>query len=273
MKRFYSQNGEDFLLWNYFNFKHDGFFVDVGAFDGIHFSNTYSFELQGWTGICIEPNPNYSLLCETNRPNSTCISVACTSSENIKTVDFYLEKLGLLSGLNGSNARITDVQQRYAKRGLQFDDFERIKVPSRTLNSILHEHLPKKQSIDFLSIDVEGRELDVLIGLDLRKYRPKIIVIEANTGVAQKSIKGYLRNWGYLESRRVSENLIFVTNMFDLIRIKTTSINCQIERNPHPLGERYTPTDYLSSKVIQDPSIQDRLISMLRNIVIKIFLY
>ncbi len=57
--RYYSQYGEDFILWNFFDYKEHGFFIDVGAFDGKHLSNTLSFEEHGWKGICIEPVSEY----------------------------------------------------------------------------------------------------------------------------------------------------------------------------------------------------------------------
>ena len=62
--RYYSQYGEDFILWNFFDYKEHGFFIDVGAFDGKHLSNTLSFEEHGWKGICIEPVSEYFKLCK-----------------------------------------------------------------------------------------------------------------------------------------------------------------------------------------------------------------
>jgi len=55
--RYYGQHGEDFLLWHFFNYRRDGYFLDIGAHDGIALSNTKSFEERGWRGICAEPVP------------------------------------------------------------------------------------------------------------------------------------------------------------------------------------------------------------------------
>jgi hypothetical protein len=74
---FYSQNGEDYLLSQFFNLKNDGFFIDIGAFDGIHLSNSYTFEKKGWRGICVEANPKYFEICKENRPKSICLNLAC----------------------------------------------------------------------------------------------------------------------------------------------------------------------------------------------------
>jgi len=56
---FYSQNGEDFLLWSLFKGRKSGFYIDIGAFDGIHLSNSYYFEKNGWDGVCVEAHPEY----------------------------------------------------------------------------------------------------------------------------------------------------------------------------------------------------------------------
>ncbi len=76
MHKYFSQFGEDYLLWKIFNQKPSGFFVEVGGLDGIRFSNTYSFELEGWNGVCIEPHPDYFPLLKINRPQSHCIEAA-----------------------------------------------------------------------------------------------------------------------------------------------------------------------------------------------------
>ena len=136
MIKYYSQSGEDFIAWHYFDFKKNGFFVEIGAFDGIHLSNTYSFERAGWRGICVEPHPEYFPICKKNRPNSICLHLACIEDENIHQVEFNAEKLGLLSGINIDNH---DVEKRYNNRGLEYTPAEKIIVKSTTLNKILKE--------------------------------------------------------------------------------------------------------------------------------------
>jgi len=58
-RKYFGKNGADFLIWSLFSREEPGFFVDAGAFDGIHLSNSYSFELAGWGGICVEAHPEY----------------------------------------------------------------------------------------------------------------------------------------------------------------------------------------------------------------------
>jgi len=75
--KYYSQNGEDYLLCKFFGQELNGFYVDIGDFDGIYFSNTFSFEQIGWKGICVESNPDIFELCLKNRPNSVCFNDVC----------------------------------------------------------------------------------------------------------------------------------------------------------------------------------------------------
>lgn len=270
MNRFYSQNGEDYLLTEFFNNQKKGFFVDVGAFDGIHYSNTYTFEQQGWDGICIEPNPKYYILCMENRPNSICVQSACISNDNNQSIEFYIEDIGLLSGLDCSDKRKADVQERYRNRGLNFMGFEKIKVPARSLNSILGEFLPNRQNIDFITIDVEGRELDVLRGLDLELYSPRILVVEATTDADNHSLIEYLKIRGFHLSRIVVENLFFVNNTLDSFIINSIPINCHLEKNYHPLGDEYTLPENKRKRAVFFSSKENQLIRLVKKPIIQL---
>lgn len=236
MSGFYGQHGEDCLLWTFFKGKADGFYVDVGAFDGRHVSNTYAFELRGWRGICLEPHPiTFGLLRELR--TAICLNLACVSDETTASVTFYTEPLGLLSGIQGD--REDDVRRRYERRGLQFDGFESITVPAMTLNQILVAHLPVNTPIDFISIDVEGTELAVLQGLDLQRYPARVLVIETNTPADRETMKAYLTTKGYHFARRRGVNDFYVRDLTDVDRLRGIAIDCQIEGTPHPFGEAY----------------------------------
>jgi len=243
---FYSQNGEDYLLWEFFNHKLNGFFIDVGAFDGIHLSNTYSFENKGWKGICIEPHPNYYPLCKKNRPDSICLNLACISNDSDNFCDFYFEKIGLLSGI-GIKENEDDIKQRYLNRGLDYKGIQKAKVKSRSLNSIINDYLPANCEIDFISIDVEGTELDVLNGLNLNKFSPRVIVIEGNTDEAKKEIIEYMKLFDYKLARELKINLFFVRTEKDKKVLQKIKINCEIEKQIHPLGIDFTIKKFLEN--------------------------
>jgi FkbM family methyltransferase len=239
--KYYSQYGEDFLLWRLFGHKVDGFYVDVGAFDGVFLSNTFSFEQCGWSGICVEPHPKYFPLCKQARPRAVCLNVACVSSDDVHAVGFYVEELGILSGIQAGPE--DNVRARYQKRGLDFKGFEKLTVPALTLNAILNDHLPPGVEIDLLSIDVEGTELQVLQGLDLRRFRPRVIVIEANFKEAGKILDAYLKKFGYIRAGKLFINAFYVQDLRDAEKLQAIPIDCEIERSLHPMGEEYTLPD------------------------------
>lgn len=246
---FFSQNGEDFLLWNFFGKKTNGFYVDVGAFDGIHLSNSLSFEQKGWSGICIEPHPAYFRLCKHSRNRAICINAACVDNDSEDTVEFFSEELGLLSGTCCD--REEDVKTRYKNRGLMFKGFNKIKVPAVTLNNTLVKYLPPGTEIDFISIDVEGTELEVLRGLDINMFRPRVIILEANSEKTKASIDDHLVKLnGYVEARCLGVNIFYVKNPKDADKLQSISVNCKIERNLHPMGEKYTLKPFIKGKVI-----------------------
>lgn len=248
--RYFSQNGEDFVLAEFFKKKKSGFFVDVGAFDGVHLSNSYCFELLGWNGICVEPQREYFELCSKNRPKTKCIHAACVEEVSSAEIMLHVDQTGLFSGANLSveQKNITD---HYDSLGKDFEGCRQETVPARTLGHILEEHASESVSgIDFLSIDVEGMEIEVLNGLDLKKFRPRVLILEAVTDEERSAAQDYLGSKGYQVGRRLGPNLFFVTNDHDAQAIREIEVTCVLEKQIHPRGEDYTQVDYLDGKII-----------------------
>jgi len=151
----------DQLLDEIFESKENGFFIELGAHDGLTQSNTAFFEFhRGWKGVLIEPSQSAFKLCVESRPNSFCFNKACVSNT---FSDEYVE--GDFNGKLMSSVN-----------GMRINNCELMKVQASTLEAILDSIKPP--SIDFLSIDTEGYEYEVLCGLNLRKYRPTYILIE-----------------------------------------------------------------------------------------------
>lgn len=149
--------------------KNDGFFIELGAHDGLTQSNTALLEFKyGWKGVLIEPSPEAYSKCKQNRPKSICFNNACVSSTYIgSTVK------GDFSGILMASVDSARLQKEST-----------IEVNARTLESILNEVNPVK--IDLLSLDTEGYELNILDGLNLSKWRPHYMLIEVYTTELEK---------------------------------------------------------------------------------------
>ncbi len=230
----YAQHGDDDYIWKYFDKKKNGLIVEVGAFDGIHFSNSYSLANIGWRSLCMEPTPAMYKKLTTNRPKAECFNVAVVGDEAINQIDFLTEELGLLSGVN---IDVEDVRLRYKRRGLKFKEPEKIKVNAKTLNSIFRELKLKPGEIDCITIDVEGFEMDVLRGFEMALYKPQLVIIEANTPVHEKEIITYLAQKNYTLSNKLGVNLVFIPNNKKAKEIK---IDCIAMVQSHPLGKAFT---------------------------------
>lgn len=175
--RSYSQHGQDTFVYETF-FKRQtepGTFVDVGAYDGVTFSNTLLFERLGWTGICVEPLPPAFKKLQTSR-KASCVN--CAVADRVGEAMFVEAEMpppfeqmysGLKANFDEYHARLIRDHGRNVKH---------YKVPVRTLSDILTEF--RIGHIDYLSIDTEGSEWKILRDFDLATYCVKAISIENN---------------------------------------------------------------------------------------------
>lgn len=237
MPKYYSQHGEDRILHQIFN-KKNGFFIEIGAFDGVYLSNSYSFELEGWQGICVEANPEYFDLCKNNRPSSACIYSVCLDEQSEEPVIFHAEPAGLLSGIEDN--REDEISRRYEKNlALQFQGFKEFKVPTTTVDKILEVN-DFQREIDFVSIDVEGSELKVLKGFNLKLYSPRILIIEANSNEAEVTLDKYMHQQGYTKAIKFFCNIFYCRDKKDVNALREMEISFKLEPICHPLGNKYT---------------------------------
>lgn len=160
---FHSQFGEDRYIYEHIGLPDKGVFVDVGAGHGIKLSNTYFFEKNGWTGICIDADPYQHELLKKYRTNVEWAAISNEEGE----IEF-------------SRAYLSDYSSSFKKEKysgiakILFKDV--IRVPCFKLETILTKH--KIGHIDLLSIDVEGTELEVWKSFDYEKHKPKVVIIE-----------------------------------------------------------------------------------------------
>jgi len=169
-----SQFGQDEIVLEYLKNKEEGFFVEIGASDGILLSNCFLLEKKyKWDGICIEPIP-YKFNSLIQNRNCRCINKAVFSKSNLE-VDFSIHKYGEYTedGISG----MTEYLDKHREKVLKNET--RIKVKTQTLNDILEEN-NSPDIIDYLSLDTEGTELEILKSVNLNKYKFKIISIEHN---------------------------------------------------------------------------------------------
>ncbi len=191
MKNSLSQIGQDrYVINKVYKKKRNGFFVDVGASHGLNLSNTYLLEKDfGWTGICIEPNPNFFRKLIKNR-KAKCVQIAAYSVGG-QEVEFSVA--GVLSGIS----KHVDFHKSAATKPT-------IKVKTKTLTKILDE-CKAPAFIEYLSLDTEGSELEVLKGVDFNKYTFGFITLEHNWVEPRRTeMRDFLADRGYrfcLENR------------------------------------------------------------------------
>lgn len=177
--KFISQKGQDdWVIRDIFNYKKNGFFVDLAASDGVNINNTFLLEKKlEWNGICIEPNPKFY---ERLKKNRKChLSNAVIDKENDTEVKFRIDN-GELGGIVDH-----DTDNNYQIRGEQLKRSTIINLKTKTLDFIL-DQFNAPQVIDYLSLDVEGSEERVLMNFPFDKYTFLTMTIERPTPLLEK---------------------------------------------------------------------------------------
>jgi FkbM family methyltransferase len=196
----HAQHGEEFFLWEIFGFKSSGTFVEIGAYDGVSLSNSLFFEQLGWRGLLVEAHPELAERCKTARPAATVVHAALGATDggaasfSMVRGEHGLDTLSFL-GTNDQHR-----QRILSKKGV----IEQVSVAIRSLRSLLAE--ADITSVDWMSVDVEGGELDVLKGAGLDSIRPKVIVVEDNSRGHDYQVMRYLASFGYKRVQTVGCN-------------------------------------------------------------------
>ena len=199
----YSQNGEDLILNRLLENKEKGFFIDVGAHHPIRFSNTYLFYKKGWSGINIDAMPGSMTKFNKIRPKD--INIECGVGLKNDQLTFYQFNESALNTFSKKEALSKN------KDGYKIIKSNFLKVES--LENLLDKYMPRNTKIDFLNIDVEGKDEEVLISNNWEKYKPNYILVEilrekyiANPN---SSIKKFLKSIGYIPINKIFDTYIF----------------------------------------------------------------
>ena len=192
------------ILASIFEGRSKGFYVDVGAHHPQRFSNTYHFYLQGWSGINIDAMPESMDIFKKTRPRDINLEIPIFDSEQTLTYYAFNEP-----ALNSFSKEIST-----ARDGLnQYKIIFQKEMKTLTLAKVLDKYLSSGQSIDFLNIDVEGLDYQVLNSNNWEKYRPKIILVEELTLTIERLKKSkifiFMRENNYQLYCKTARTLIF----------------------------------------------------------------
>ncbi len=193
---YFSQYGEDVFLLEYFQGQQNGFYVDVGAYHPVMYSNTYSLYRGGWRGINIEPDPVKRALFQKFRPQDRTLSLAISDTEGTATFAMGEE----LSGI---------VDDNYFHQ-VHLGTMQRIQVQTKPLRDVLDQHIrPIGRCLDVLSVDCEGHDEVVLGSNNWDKYRPLIVLCEAFDTSGAHRLEVLLTQQSYRRIATCGPTLIF----------------------------------------------------------------
>jgi len=206
--KYFGQWETDKIIESYFDIRIKGICIEVGAANGVRGSNTKYFEDNGWDVLCIEPNIEHKESLEANR--KLVKYFACGNKNNNQQLKVF--KVGKdnisssLTSLNPDNRLLEDHKNI-------INDVYDVTVPVRTLDWILENEVTDTpfedvKSIDFISIDTEGTELDVMKGFDTSLYDVKLFIVENN--YSDDVIEEYMNSIGYQKDQRYKINDFYI---------------------------------------------------------------
>jgi len=203
----FAQEGEDLVLARLLDGVESGYYIDVGSHHPFRFSNTYLFYQKGWNGICIDPLPGSKTLFDKFRPRdiSLELGVSLTRGE----MQYYMFNEPALNTFDETLANERDGLKNYRLQG-------RKSIQTLPLSEILYKYINRNQTIDFISVDAEGLDLQVLSSNEWNLYRPKFVVAEClNTNLLQLAhdpLVIFLASVGYIPNTKTGNTVIFSTH-------------------------------------------------------------
>ena len=214
VKKSYSFGGMDLLINYLYKNKFNGVYIDVGCNHPIVGNNTFLLYQKGWSGINIDLDSHIIEMFNYFRPKDYNVNSAVSNSKEETDLFFYHER----SAINTISKEVHNSRKNKA--------IEIKKIRSNTLDSVIKDSPYFDKKINFLSIDVEGNELNVLKGFNLKKYYPEVIVIEYLdlkmkelefhnqdiNRIINSEIYKYLKSYNYHFVNWLHSDLFFVNN-------------------------------------------------------------
>ena len=199
----YGQFGEDLKLYRLLESSDPvrpggGVYVEVGGNDGMACSNTLLFERLGYRCVVVEPIP---YLARRIRRNRQCTVVEAAADSTSGEARFLVAR-------GGDTLSTLDNENRIRSRIDEHPDIERIRVVTKTLDSILEEAglVAGVDRLDLVSVDVEGNEIPVLHGFSIRRWRPRVVIVEDNSYCRDRSIRSWFARNGYVRFKITGVN-------------------------------------------------------------------
>ena len=183
-----------------------GFFVDVGAHHPVRYSNTLYFYKKGWRGINIEPTPTAMRMFKLLRGRDINLNVGVAEKKGELT--FYCFDEPALNSFSQEAALKASASGRYTISA-------ELKIPVVPLREILADHVPPGQKIDFMSVDVEGLDLEVLRSNDWSRFSPEFLLVEGHVEfakLAEDEVYQFLAGKGYSLVAKTFRTLFFRLN-------------------------------------------------------------
>lgn len=207
-RKSYSQEGEDLVLMRIFGHKKNGFYVDVGAHHPKRFSNTYLLYKLGWRGINLDAMPGSMKAFQSTRPRDINLEIPVSNKSEELTYYMFNEP-----ALNGFSKEISEQRDQEATH---YKIIGSKKLQTQTLEQVLDKYLPENTTIDFLSIDVEGLDFEVLQSNNWEKYKPTGVLVETLKSsvedVLSSPLYTYLREKGYKLHSKLFNTCIFIAS-------------------------------------------------------------
>jgi len=206
MKKYYAEFGTDkYIIEKYFSDKNDGIMIEVGAALPEQISTSKAFKDKGWRCINVEPNPYFA---EEHRKVGNEVYEVAISNEEKDDVYFNIYRDPNVKNDKSEGVCASSIAGKMLEGvppAWDYPAIERIKVKVTTLNQLLESLDVTK--IDFVSVDVEGWEMEVMQGFDTQKYKPTIIVLEnlKHTTIYHK----YMKSIGYAYVKMLQQNEIY----------------------------------------------------------------